>query len=108
MNLVASIQECFRKYGDFRGCASRPEFWWFTLFVFVGAGALEAISDSASLLFTLATMLPSAAVTTRRLHDVNRSGWVQLLFLIPILGWLALIILLAQPAVSPNRYATAD
>ena len=42
-------------------------------------------------------MLPSLSVGTRRLHDMNKSGWMQLLWLIPIFGWVYLIYVLAQP-----------
>ncbi len=57
-------------------------------------------------LFSLATFLPSIAVAARRLHDTDKSGWLQLLVLIPVLGWLALIYLLVQDSKEPNRFGT--
>ena len=74
------------------------------LFLCVATLALEIVSDELSLAFTVATVLPSSAVTTRRLHDTGRSGWLQLLFLIPVLGWIVVIVLLAQGSVRPNRF----
>ncbi len=63
------------------------------------------MSSSLSLLFSLAVLLPSLAVGTRRLHDINKSGWLQLLWLIPILGWIFLIYLLAQEGnAEANQY----
>ena len=104
MTFVDAIRVCFIKYSDFSGCASRSEFWWFMLFLFVASVALNIVSDSAALAFTLATMLPGTAVTTRRLHDTNRKGWLQLLFLIPLIGWIILIVWFAQKGVRPSQF----
>lgn len=105
MTFVDSVRTCFSKYADFNGCASRSEFWWWALFDLVGAIALGVISDRVSAAFTLATLLPYFAVTTRRLHDTDRSGWLQLLAFIPIVGWILLIVWCAQEGKSPSRYA---
>ncbi len=96
MNFQDAIKACFAKYADFNGRAKRPEYWWFALFGLVGSILLEFISSPASWAFSLATMLPSLAVGSRRLHDINKSGWLQLLWLIPILGWIYLIYLNVQ------------
>ena len=84
------------KYADFTGRASRPEFWWYVLALvvaFIVVGILERIGGVAhmfwytwgplTLLLRLATIVPSLAVTARRLHDTNRSGWWVLLPLVP-------------------------
>ena len=97
MNFQESIQECFRKYADFSGRASRPEYWWFVLFVLIANLALSAISTVLGFIFVLATLLPSIAAATRRLHDTNRSGWWQLIAFVPLIGWLVLIFFLVQP-----------
>ncbi|MEI4231951.1 DUF805 domain-containing protein [Roseovarius sp. D22-M7] len=78
-------------YVNFSGRASRPEFWWFALFVFVVSVLLGAVSDVLGGLFGLAVLLPGIAVAVRRLHDVDRPGWWYLLVLIPVLGPLILI-----------------
>ena len=104
MNFVDAIRICFKKYADFRGCAARPEFWWWILFTFVGSVAFEAIGQQWSFAFAVATCLPGSAVTARRLHDTDRSGWLQLLALIPIIGWILLIIWCAEAGKS-NRYS---
>lgn len=103
MNFTDAIKTCFNKYVDFEGCASRPEFWWWVLFTVIASAALRTISWNLSGLFSLATCLPSIAVTARRLHDTDRSGWFQLLWFIPIIGWIVLIIWCAE-AGKPNRY----
>jgi uncharacterized membrane protein YhaH (DUF805 family) len=106
MTFGESIRNCFAKYADFKGCAPLSEFWWWVLFTFLAGGALGIISDKASAVFSIATFLPSIAVGTRRLHDTNRSGWFQLLWLVPLIGWIILIVLLVQDSKVPNRYCS--
>ena len=105
MNFIEAVKIVFSKYSDFNGRASRPEFWWWMLFVFLASLGFSAISESLSFLFSLATLIPSIAVTTRRLHDINLSGWWQLIGLIPLLGWVVMIYWCVQPAKEPNRFA---
>ncbi|MFA6040690.1 MAG: DUF805 domain-containing protein [Methylophilus sp.] len=91
MSFVDAVKLCFTKYADFNGRAKRPELWWFFLFCILVSLALEAVSGGLSWIFSLATLVPSLAVGARRLHDINKTGWLQLLGLIPVLGWIALI-----------------
>jgi len=107
MTFVDAVKTCFTKYADFNGRAARSEYWWYTLFIIIASVLLSNVSDTVSLLFGLATLLPSIAVAARRLHDTNRSGWLQLLALIPILGWLVLLYFLVQEAQEPNRFGAA-
>ena len=103
MTFVDSIQTCFNKYVNFEGTASRSEYWWFVLFIVLGYIVLGIFSKNLSLLFGLATMLPSLAVAARRLHDTDRSGWWQLISFIPLIGHIVLIVFLVQDS-RPNRY----
>lgn len=103
MDFGTAVKTCFSKYADFNGRARRSELWWFVLFTFVVNAVLSfippQIGDSGSLwsnLFALAVLIPSLAVGARRLHDTDRSGWWQLLALIPIVGWIILIVWFAQ------------
>jgi len=105
MNFVESVTKCFTKYADFSGTAGRPEYWWFFLFLFGVSLVLRFISPTLSMIFSLATIVPSLAAGARRLHDTDRSGWLQLIALIPVLGWIALIYFLAQEGKA-NRYGT--
>ncbi|PRC91202.1 DUF805 domain-containing protein [Solimicrobium silvestre] len=110
MTFAESIRICFNKYADFNGRASRSEFWWFALFTFLVSAALNIINRSGTLsgLFSLATLIPSLAVGARRLHDTNRSGWLQLLWFIPIIGWIFLLIWDVQDSdKEANRFDTA-
>lgn len=66
--------------------------------------AASVVNDKVSALFSIAVMLPGLAVGTRRLHDIDKSGWFQLLFLIPVIGWIILIYWAAQEGKEPNRF----
>lgn len=96
MTFQDSIKVCFTKYAEFSGTASRSEYWWFILFLFIAGIVLSAIGPIVSGLFTLGTLVPSISAATRRLHDTQRSGWWQLLVLVPVLGWIVLVVFLAQ------------
>jgi uncharacterized membrane protein YhaH (DUF805 family) len=100
MNFIDAIKICFVKYADFNGCASRPEFWWWTLFTVIATLSVQVVSDNLSWAFTMATFLPGIAVGMRRLHDTDRSGWWQLLYFLPIIGWIFLIIWCAEEGKS--------
>ena len=86
-----------KHYVDFRGRARRSEFWYFALFNFIVAAILGTIDQAAHTgqalagIYNLIVFLPSFALSVRRLHDLNRSGWWLLLALIPIVGWIILL-----------------
>ncbi|RJG08179.1 DUF805 domain-containing protein [Noviherbaspirillum cavernae] len=104
MTFVESIKTCFSKYATFSGRASLSEFWWFFLFLVIGSIVTSVIHEKLSWVFTLATLLPSFAVGARRLHDTDRSGWLQLIGIIPLIGFLILLYFYAQASKSPNRF----
>ena len=104
MTFGESIQVCLKKYADFTGCASRSEFWWWALFVLICSMALGVVSNKLSGLFAIGTLMPYLAVGARRLHDTDRSGWLQLVGLIPFIGWIIVIYWLVQPSKSPTRF----
>lgn len=106
-----AVRTCFKKYADFSGRASRAEYWWFFLFcVLVYFGLAILVGSMASptgdgaaqgvALLLLATVLglviPQLAAAVRRLHDTDKSGWWYLIALVPYLGGIVLIVLLAQ------------
>ena len=92
MSFVQSVETCLKKYADFSGRASRSEYWWFFLFnILMGAvgsiadvillGAVVGSTGIIQSLVTLGLLLPGLAVGARRLHDINKSGWWQLLWI---------------------------
>jgi len=105
MIFMESVNTCFNKYLDFEGRATRSEFWWFMLFGFVVSLILASIHPTIETLFSLAIFLPSLAVGSRRLHDIDKSGWWQLLHIIPLIGTIVLIVFFASKGDEyPNKY----
>ena len=97
MNFGQAISTCFAKYATFSGRASRPEFWWFFLFQILVSLAASMLGDVVAGLVSLAVLLPALAVGARRLHDIGKSGWWQLIML-TVIGLLLLIYWWVQPA----------
>lgn len=106
MDIQQAVLRCVRdKYADFNGRAGRPEFWWFALALF----GLHVLLNILRLwwvgqIAALALLAPALAVGARRLHDTGKSGWFQLLWLVPVIGWAVLVYWLAQPGVGANEY----
>lgn len=104
-----------RQYTTFGGRSHRPEFWWFTLWSFiislaltVAELALDIGNDWAGPLtsvYGLLVLIPTLAVGARRLHDIGRTGWWQLLLLIPLVGLIILIVWWARDGEpQPNQW----
>src|SRR5687768_3369411 len=107
-----------RKYADFQGRARRSEYWLFTLLILIVLLLLGLLSgltggdpesfgpfDIVAVGVALAVLIPSIAVTVRRLHDTNRSGWWYLISFIPLIGALVLIVFLVLPGTpGANRF----
>lgn len=112
---VSSIAICFNKYFQFSGRAPRAEYWYFVLFttlVGFGAGFADGIWFGSrarvfSLIVNIALFIPSIAVWTRRMHDLDRTGWWWLMWFLPVIGWLILLIWACSRGTrGPNRYGT--
>lgn len=116
MTFTQAVTTCFQKFVTFQGRASRSEFWYFVLFQIAGSillGILDAIlfgwatenPEVLNGLFGLIVLLPSISVAVRRLHDTDRVGWWWWLCLIPIIGWIILIIFYASVGTNgANRF----
>jgi len=126
MNFIQAVTFCLKNFRNFKGRASRPEFWYFHvfitfaltlwyLFLFVFFRAVDMsgyerydlfIIGGWFLLFTLIAATPMYAVGARRFHDMNFSGWWQLMVLIPSgIGYIAYFIWCAQKGTAgPNRF----
>ncbi len=98
---VAWYVKCIKLYVTFTGRARRAEYWMFCLTNFVIATLIGLIgfilnTDILSTLYGLFVFIPNIAVAVRRLHDIGKSGWFYLVALIPIIGWIWLLILFCQ------------
>ncbi|MEY4898666.1 MAG: hypothetical protein RL294_477 [Actinomycetota bacterium] len=107
MSFGTAIAAFFSKYATFSGRARRSEFWYAVLFTTLVSAVIGAIwpgtavivdgmsfpqSSLPSNLWQLAILVPSLALTWRRLHDVGRKGTYYLFILLPIVGWILLFV----------------
>jgi uncharacterized membrane protein YhaH (DUF805 family) len=93
-----------KQYFDFSGRARRKEYWMFTLFSVIVAFVLGIVDGATGAtlgieglglfggLYVLAVLIPSIAVSVRRLHDIDRSGWWLLILLVPVIGAIVLLV----------------
>ena len=92
----------FKNYINFNGRATRAEYWWWFLFIVVTGvvlGTIDSITGINALqsIFNLATLIPGLALGARRLHDIGKSGWWQLLWFAIIVGWIIMIVRYCKP-----------
>ena len=121
MGFGDAVRTCWKKYGDFDGRAVRSEFWWWVLLValvqfaaaivltivliiFQNLGFLQWLSVLIFMVIVLAFILPSIAVSVRRLHDRDLSGWFYLLVFVPFGGLVLFIFYVLPGTPGPNRY----
>ena len=111
-----------KQYTDFSGRARRKEYWMFTLFHFIiifvlafatafMSGGLESNEEPSIVMvvilviYVLATLIPSIALSVRRLHDIGKSGWMYLITFIPYIGGFILLIFACMEGESrPNKW----
>ena len=103
MGFFKAIGSGFGNYTNFSGRARRSEFWWWTLFAFL-MGILTVI-PILGWLIALAMLLPNLAMQVRRLHDTGHSGWWWFIGLIPIIGFIVLLIFyVTDSKPGPNQW----
>jgi uncharacterized membrane protein YhaH (DUF805 family) len=99
--------EVLKKYAVFSGRARRKEYWMFVLISTIISIVLSALDAALGLtrmggvgpldgIYSLAVLIPSIAVSIRRLHDTNRSGWWLLINMIPVIGWIIYFVFLVS------------
>ena len=118
VNFGTAVKLGFQRYVDFSGRSTRAEYWWWGLFSVVVSFALfiaDTLTGNSSTfgwmgglldtLFTLATIIPSLALSVRRLHVITRTGWWLLLLFVPVIGWIVLIVwAIKRGDGGPNKY----
>lgn len=104
--------DVLKKYAVFSGRARRQEFWMFYLFNLIAVIVLALVGraigfPALSAVYILAVLLPYLGVTVRRLHDTGRSGWAILVGIIPLVGWIFLLVWLASEGKpEENQYGS--
>ena len=121
MNFIESIQTCYKKTFNFKGRASKSEFWWFYLYdliIYVAGEMLLRTDSNENLIYSegvvalgliltvlfFINVIPAAAVGVRRLHDTNRSGWWYLLFIVPLITLVGLYFCTNDGSKDKNRF----
>lgn len=110
--------DVLRKYAVFEGRARRKEYWIFALISTIVVIFLSVIDEMAgwtvwdegllSFLYGVAVIVPSIAVTVRRLHDTDRSGWWCLIALIPLVGAIIVLVFMIQDGTAgDNRFGSS-
>lgn len=107
-----------KRYAVFSGRAQRAEYWMFALFNLIAVIILSIVDGLLSLelapgmgilytVYFLAVLIPSLAVSVRRLHDIDSSGWFFLIILVPLVGaiWL-LVLFVREGTAGDNKYGS--
>ena len=110
LNFFQAIKTCLKKYFNFRDRASRSEYWYYQLLVtpVYLFSYIPTLSDETWIflgLFFLITLIPSFAVAVRRFHDIDKSGWFILISIIPLVGWIIMLVMLVGKGTEgKNRF----
>jgi uncharacterized membrane protein YhaH (DUF805 family) len=104
MNFIDSIKAGLQNYANFKGRATRSEYWWFQLFFMLAAIVGSVLHEYVALIALLALFLPTCAVTVRRLHDLDKSGWFYWVSLIPFGSIYILYLFTKKGSEGDNRF----
>ncbi len=114
MSFTEAISSVFRQYANFSGRARRSEFWFFYLFNTVVGLILNILAFVVPVLailggiYSLAVLVPGLAVSWRRMHDIGRSGAWNLICLVPLIGWILILIWYCTDSeYADNKYGPA-
>lgn len=100
ITFIEAIKLFYRNYANFDGRATRAEFWYPTLYIFIIYIVLLCFGKTGMMVygvFALANIIPGISVGIRRMHDIGKSGWWYLIQLIPVIGSIWFIVLAATP-----------
>lgn len=109
--------KAIRNYATFTGRSSRRDYWMYVLFNFIFSIAASILDEFLDLkigsglnasgiistLYSLFVLIPGLAISIRRLHDINKSGWWILINLIPIIGWIWYFVLTVTEGTHGNN-----
>lgn len=101
--------DALKKYIDFTGRATRKQYWMFVLFYlifYIVCVVVDSVLGTffITAIFSLGLIVPSISIAARRLHDTSRTGWWQLIALVPLLGVIILIVFLVQDSHPDNQF----
>ena len=110
-DMIGAVKKVLSNYATLSGRATRAEFWWWQLslllvmiiayfldFLLFSASTTGDAIEPLSTFSMLAVLLPTIAVSVRRLHDIGKSGWWYLFGLVPLVGWFVLVYFFIKPS----------
>ena len=116
--MVEAYKKFFQNYANFKGRSTRSDYWYVMLANFLigfGIGFVFGLIDMAdlgskvSLLYSIVTLIPGLALFTRRMHDINKSGWAWLWCLVPFVGAIVVLVFLCLASVNEgNKYGPLE
>ena len=104
-----------KRYFKFSGRASKQEYWMFFLFMMISYALAILLDQSLSLwdsegdigvfsgILILVFFIPYMAIAARRFHDINKSGWLQLIFIIPLIGWIFWLVWMCSDSINTKN-----
>ncbi len=111
MSFTEAVISVFTNYANFKGRATRSEYWYFVLFNLIVCAVLTGLTKASSefailsMLYSLAAFIPGLAVVVRRLHDVGKSGWWYFIAFVPCVGFIILLLdLIKESQAGDNQY----
>lgn len=105
MTFMEAVKHVFTNYAKFSGRARRSEYWYFCLFNIVVSGILGYLLPSISGIYSLAVLIPGLAVSWRRLHDIGKAGGWYFICLVPLVGWILLLVWMCKDSQpGENQY----
>ena len=104
VGFIEAIKLAFVHYADFKGRSRRSEYWWFTLFNSIVGFVIGLALPEQAWIWTLIVLIPSLAICVRRLHDVGKSGWFYLWILLPLIGYIIILIQFCKDSTGDNQW----
>ena len=104
VNFIDAVKLFFTKYADFNTRSRRSEYWWSVLFCAVASSLAAGILKDYAWIWSLVVLIPTIAISVRRLHDIGKAGTWYLLNLIPVVGSIILLIWYCQDSTADNQW----
>ncbi len=110
MDIQQAVKTVLASYAKFEGRSGRSEYWWWVLayvIAYIAAYIVGSIVGAGELLaglLAIGLLIPNIAVSVRRFHDIGKSGWWCLLFIIPIVNLIVWLIFFTKVSEGPNQY----
>jgi len=119
MTFFEAVAKCYRKYFVYKGRASRSEYWWLVLLAFLfawplilaefGNNSWYTFLSFIYFILTMSVIFPLTSVWSRRMHDINRSGWSWLFIFIPVVGFFLILRWTTKEGnAGENKYGLPD